>query len=128
MQQVRREWDALAGTGNQLRCGRSRQLALPPATNGTHIVATEVIPHGQAFCLIGNQPIRKQDRLAGATCPFCPVQLPPKNRQLLVTIDDEDNVISFELSPTQPLWKQPLFVVLVVLLGLMIVAAIVGQS
>ena len=91
-------------------------------------MATEVIPHGQTFCLVGNRPIRKQDRLAGATCPFCPVQLPPKNRHMLVTVDEDDNVISFELSPKQPLWKQPLFIALVVLLVLMIIAAIVGQS
>lgn len=91
-------------------------------------MATEVIPHGQAFCLVRNRPIRKQDRLAGATCPFCPVQLPPKDRYMLVRVDDDDNVISFELSPKQPLWRQPLFIASVVLLVLMIVAAIVGQS
>ena len=46
----------------------------------------------------------------------------------LVRVDDDDNVISFELSPKRPLWKQPLFIASVVLLVLMIVAAIVGQS
>jgi hypothetical protein len=47
---------------------------------------------------------------------------------MLVTVDEDDNVISFELSPKPPLWKQPLFIASVVLLVLMIVAAIVGQS
>ena len=94
----------------------------------THFVTTEVIPHRRTFCLVANRPIRKQDRQAGAICPFCPVQLPPKNRRMLVTVGEDDNVISFELSPKQPLWKLPLFIALVVLCVLMIIAAIVGQS
>ena len=88
---------------------------------------TKVIPHGQAFCLVENQTIRKPDRVTGARCPFCGVQLPPKDRHLLVTVDDDNNVISSELPPTPPLWKQPLFIAFLVLLALMIAAAIVGQ-
>ena len=65
-------------------------------------MTTEVIPHGQAFCLVRNRPIPKQDRLAGATCPFCTVQLPPKNRKMLVTVDEEDNVISSSIRFNRP--------------------------
>ena len=43
-------------------------------------------------------------------------------------IDEDDNVLSFELSPRQPLWKQPPLIALVVISVAMISAALGGQS
>ena len=91
-------------------------------------MATETIPHGQAYCLVSDHPIRRQDRIEGAICPFCPIQLPPKNRKMRVTVDEDYNVISYELSSEQPLWKRPWFTALDVVLVLMIIAAIIGRS
>lgn len=90
-------------------------------------MATKVIAHGQTVCPIGNQTIPKGGRQTGADCPFCPVQLPPKNRKLLVAVDDNDNVITSKLSSHPTLWRHPLFIIFVVFLAAMIVAAIVGQ-
>jgi hypothetical protein len=42
-------------------------------------------------------------------------------------IDEDDNVLSFELSPRQPLWKQPPFIALVVMFVAMVSAALGGR-
>ena len=61
-------------------------------------MATRVIAHGQTPCPIGQQSVRREDRETGADCPFCPIQLPPENRRLLVAVDDDDSVITSQLS------------------------------
>ena len=88
---------------------------------------TKVIAHGQTFCPIGKQKIPKDARVTGADCPFCPVELPPKNRQLLVAVDEDDNVITSKLSSHPTLWRHPLFIIFVVFLAATIVVAIAGR-
>lgn len=90
-------------------------------------MATRVIAHGQTFCPLGRQAIPKDGRLTGADCPYCSVQLPPKNRQLLIAVDDDDNVITSKLSKNPPLWRQPLFIIFVAFLAVMIAGAIAGR-
>lgn len=100
----------------------------PPARSGRRrLVETKVIAHGQTFCPIGKQRIPKDARLTGADCPFCPVELPPKNRRLLVAVDEDDNVITSKLSSHPTLWRHPLFIIFVVFLAAMIVVAIAGR-
>jgi hypothetical protein len=89
-------------------------------------MATETVPHEQGFCPIGKQTINRESRVAGATCPHCPVPLPPKDRHMLVTVDDLGTVVSVVLAPRKPLWKQPLFIVFCILLALMIARALLG--
>ena len=89
-------------------------------------MSTEIIPHEQQFCSLANRAIDKKYLIAGATCPFCPIPLPPKNRHMLVTVDDTGTVDSVELAPRRPLWKQQLFIVFCILLALMIARALLG--
>ena len=90
-------------------------------------MATRVIAHGQVFCPIGHESIQKEDREAGADCPFCAVELPPKNRRLLVAVDEDDNVITSQLSSSTVLWRHPLFIIFVAFMAVMIVAALAGR-
>lgn len=90
-------------------------------------MATRVIVHGQTSCPIGKQPIPKESRTSGVDCPFCSVQLPPKNRRLLVAVDDDNTVITSKLSSSTVLWRHPLFIIFAAFLAVMIAAAIVGR-
>ena len=88
---------------------------------------TRVISHGQASCPIAEQSIQKHDRVEGAACPFCSVTLPPKNRRLLVAVDDDNTVLTSKLSSGTVLWRHPLFIIFVTFLAVMIAAAVVGR-
>ena len=104
---------------------------LPATSTGTHTVATKTVPHGQAFCPIGNRAIRKEDRQAGASCPFCGIRLPKKNGTVLVAVEDDGTVVSTEHAPKPRFWKRTVTILAMFLVGILIilaVASVVGDN
>jgi len=97
---------------------------LPAASTGTHTVAIKTVPHGQAFCPIGNQAIHKEDRHAGASCPFCGIRLPEKNGTVLVAVEDDGTVVSSEHAPKPPFWKRTVPILAMLVVGILIIPGV----
>lgn len=94
-------------------------------------MAIKTVQHGQAFCPIGNQSVRKEDRQAGAPCPYCGIQLPKKYGTALVVVEDDGTVMSSEVALQPPFWKRAGPILVVFLVGILIilaVASLVGDS
>jgi len=87
-------------------------------------VATKTVPHGQAFCPIGNRSIHKEDRQAGASCPYCGIHLPKKNGTVLVAVEYDGTVVSSELAPEPPFWKRTGPILAIFLVGILIILAV----
>lgn len=60
----------------------------------------------------------------GASCPHCGINLPAKNRTILVTVDDDGTVVSTTSAPPPPLWKRTPFIVGAVIVVILIAAVV----
>lgn len=87
-------------------------------------MATKTVPHGQAFCPIGNRSVHKEDRQAGASCPYCGIHLPKKNGTVLVAVEYDGTVVSSELVPEPPFWNRAGPILAIFLVGILIILAV----
>jgi hypothetical protein len=66
----------------------------------------ETVTHNQQFCSVKKRALQKIDRVYGAVCPFCGIELPPKGKAVLVEVGDDGNAIRSRPLPPKPFWKR----------------------
>lgn len=104
--------------------GTSATTRIPAASTGARTVASRTVHHEQSFCPIADRAIHFEDRQEGASCPYCRIHLPKKNRTVLVTYYDDGMVVSSELAPRWPFLKRTGPILAVLLLGILIISAV----
>jgi hypothetical protein len=66
----------------------------------------ETVTHNQQFCSVKKRALQKIDRVYGAVCPFCGIELPPKGKAVFVEVGDDGNAIRSRPVPLKPFWKR----------------------
>jgi hypothetical protein len=66
----------------------------------------ETVTQNQQFCSVKKRALQKIDRVYGAVCPFCGIELPPKRRAVFVEVGDDGNAIRSRAVPLKPFWKR----------------------
>ena len=86
----------------------------------------ETVTHNQQFCSVKKRAIQKIDRVYGAVCPFCGIELPSKNRAVFVEVGDDGNAIRSRAVPLKPFWKRNgtiVAIVVFVVFGWLVIAS-----
>jgi hypothetical protein len=77
----------------------------------------ETVTHTQKFCPVKKRALQKIDRVYGAVCPFCGIELPPKRRAVFVEVGDDGNAIRSRPIPLKPFWKRDSTIVAIVVIA-----------
>jgi hypothetical protein len=66
----------------------------------------ETVTHTQKFCPVKKRALQKVDRVYGAVCPFCGIELPSRKGAVFVEVGDDGNAIRSRAVPLKPFWKR----------------------